>query len=203
MYALLDSGASNSLINETIYHQFTSNHNLNPEVAVELYDVQLRKLPTLGTTRVNFSFYTSVYNQELIVTNAISEQMILGIDAILKHGIIIDGKGKQISFPNNGNPTVNKLEILRTVKKPEESTEFNVMQLDTLMDNPTEIIEPPTPYNLGWENIGKPKGILRDSSLVGVKTITSEELLLFPIIIDSPSGSYPLVKQSARINLIN
>ena len=27
LYALLDSGASNSLINETIYHQFTSNHN--------------------------------------------------------------------------------------------------------------------------------------------------------------------------------
>jgi hypothetical protein len=62
----------------------------------DLYDVHYKKLNTLGKVTLPIQYGKSMLMQEFIITDGISEECILGWDAIRKHGFTIDGETNSI-----------------------------------------------------------------------------------------------------------
>ncbi len=62
----------------------------------DLYDVHNKKLNTLGKVTLPIRYGKSMLMQEFIITDGISEECILGWDAIRKHGFTIDGETNSI-----------------------------------------------------------------------------------------------------------
>lgn len=96
--ALVDSGAARSLISSKIINnmKFNSKIHISSEVAVNLFDVNNRPVRTLGTIGLTIELRTDSLFQEFIIAQDISEDCILGVDAIFGHGLIIDGVAKKI-----------------------------------------------------------------------------------------------------------
>ena len=63
MEALIDGGASLSLINENIYRRIASTNPLDLGIQVDLYNVELRKLLMLGTANSEVVFDNFNYGQ--------------------------------------------------------------------------------------------------------------------------------------------
>ena len=99
--ALIDSGASRSLIREDIYRSINVSSTIKPLKSIRLFDVQNRELNTLGVVYLPFLYDGKIYIHEFIVTNAIKEVAILGLDAIIKHKITIKGTGKKAIVVQN------------------------------------------------------------------------------------------------------
>ncbi len=59
--------------------------SLSPEVAVDLYDVNDRKLKTLGTARLEIIHGNDKLLQNFIITTGTAEQCILGLDGLKSH----------------------------------------------------------------------------------------------------------------------
>ena len=59
--------------------------SLSPEVAVDLYDVNDRKLKTLGTARLQIMHGNDKLIQSFIVTTGTPEQCIMGLDGLKQH----------------------------------------------------------------------------------------------------------------------
>ena len=144
--ALVDSGAARSLLREDIFRKLNITSKIKPLKSLKLFDVQQNELSTLGTVNVTFSIKGKKFLHEFIVTNAIIEEAILGLDAIIKHKIIIEGTGVEAivtqnvklnsDMNTNGLETVNALdnrnslvdEPHREISKSPISEEIIVLQ---------------------------------------------------------------------------
>ena len=96
--ALFDSGAARSLISEKVLELLKMDKStLSPMDGFELYDVNERKLRTLGRCRIVVKFGKGIFPQEFIVTTGnFSQLCILGMDAILQHKFVLDGRERVI-----------------------------------------------------------------------------------------------------------
>ena len=56
--------------------------SLSPEVEVDLYDVNDRKLKTLGTARLQIIHGSDKLIQNFIITTGVAEKCILGLDGL-------------------------------------------------------------------------------------------------------------------------
>ncbi|KZR96645.1 Uncharacterized protein APZ42_008901, partial [Daphnia magna] len=68
----------------------------------DLHDVGENKLHTLGKMTLPVGYGETILQQEFIVTNSVSEDCILGWDAIQKHGFQLDGERKSIYLARDG-----------------------------------------------------------------------------------------------------
>ncbi|KZS20625.1 Uncharacterized protein APZ42_012631 [Daphnia magna] len=93
---LFDSGAAKNLLNKNLFSALGGNVvNFSPEVAVELFDINNRRLKTLGTVTLQFQLVdeesTDLLVQSFIVVDGITENCVLGLDALYGHKFIFDG----------------------------------------------------------------------------------------------------------------
>jgi hypothetical protein len=76
------------------YHSFTT------EVSAELYDINNRRLRTQGTVTYKFKLaresHEDKLTQEFIIVDGISEEVVLGLDALYGHKFMFDGREQTI-----------------------------------------------------------------------------------------------------------
>jgi hypothetical protein len=99
--ALFDSGAGKSLIRTDLFQKLGRNVGIfTPEVAVELYDINNRRLSTRGTLSVSFQVVgeerPEQLTQSFIVVDNITESCVLGLDALYEHKFMFDGRERSI-----------------------------------------------------------------------------------------------------------
>lgn len=92
--ALLDSDAARSVISFQIFRLINNKCSLSitPTAAVSLFDVQGKQLDILGTCVISPTYGNDQIQQQVIITNAISEDLIFGMDAITRHGLVLNEK---------------------------------------------------------------------------------------------------------------
>ena len=84
--ALFDTGASKSIMNIDLFEKIDPKMtSLSPEVEVDLYDVNDRKLKTLGTARLQIIHGSDKLIQNFIITTGVAEKCILGLDGLKQH----------------------------------------------------------------------------------------------------------------------
>lgn len=99
--ALFDSGAGKSLISSNFYRKLGKDvGKFSPEVAVELFDINNRRLKTRGTITVCFQVVGESnpenLEQSFIVVDDIAESCVLGLDALYQHRFMFDGSERSI-----------------------------------------------------------------------------------------------------------
>jgi len=93
VWALVDTGAASSLINEDIYNSLKFKGQVRGSDDVELYDISNKKLKTSGRVTLKFKFgEIDNLEQDFVIIDDMKPSCILGMDAIEKHEFIIDGK---------------------------------------------------------------------------------------------------------------
>ena len=93
VWALVDTGAASSLINEDIYNSLKFKGQVRGSDDVELYDISNKKLKTSGRVTLKFKFGDiDNLEQDFVIIDDMKPSCILGMDAIEKHEFIIDGK---------------------------------------------------------------------------------------------------------------
>ena len=75
--ALIDSGASRSLIREDIYKRINVSSPIKPLRSLRLFDVQQNELSTMGVVNLVFSHNGNIFIHKFIITNAIREEAIV------------------------------------------------------------------------------------------------------------------------------
>ncbi len=94
---LLDSGAGRSLINTDVFNRIKNEIKYyNAEAPVDLYGVENTRLTTRGLITLEISVLGDNLLQDFIVVDGISEECILGLDALYEHKFIIDGSERKI-----------------------------------------------------------------------------------------------------------
>ncbi len=99
--ALFDSGAGRSLINSKIYAKVREGiESFSSDVGIELYDINNRRLSTKGTIGLRF-FLSDEKDQEpliqkFIIVDDITEDCVLGLDALYGHKFMFDGRERTI-----------------------------------------------------------------------------------------------------------
>ncbi len=101
MQALFDSGAGKSLIRSDLLTKLGRDiGRFTPEVAVELDDINNRRLSTRGTISVSFQVIDEErpkqLTQSFIVVDNITESCVLGLDALYEHKFMFDGRERSI-----------------------------------------------------------------------------------------------------------
>jgi hypothetical protein len=106
--ALVDSGAGRSLLREDIFRKISKREQLfSPNVPVDLYDVNNKQLNTIGVVKLEIVVLGDTLLQEFIVVKAITEDCILGLDALYGHSFIFDGRERivyRVKQPGQGLP---------------------------------------------------------------------------------------------------
>ncbi|KAI9557138.1 hypothetical protein GHT06_016945 [Daphnia sinensis] len=97
----------------------------------DLYDVGEKKLHTLGRVTLPVRYGESLLRQEFIITNGVSEDCILGWDAIQKHEFRLDGEAKSIYLARDeqGPLAISKVPdmAITTVKKTTSSRQTSMV----------------------------------------------------------------------------
>ncbi len=91
---LLDSGAGRSLINTDVFKRIKN--EIKYYNADDLYGVENTRLTTRGLITLEISVLGDNLLQNFIVVDGISEECILGLDALYEHKFIIDGSERKI-----------------------------------------------------------------------------------------------------------
>ncbi|KAI9549162.1 hypothetical protein GHT06_004912 [Daphnia sinensis] len=122
LQALFDTGASKSIIHERLFNKLPPRGQVVcSQLEFDLYDVGEKKLHTLGRVTLPVRYGESLLRQEFIITNGVSEDCILGWDAIQKHGFRLDGEAKSIYLARDeqGPLAISKVPdmVITTVKK--------------------------------------------------------------------------------------
>ena len=99
--ALFDSGAGKSLVNSSIFKKLGNIfESFTTEVAVDLFDINNRRLNTQGTVVYKFNLISEsspdTLVQSFIVVDDISEEIVLGLDALYEHQFMFDGRKQTI-----------------------------------------------------------------------------------------------------------
>ena len=83
---------------------------------VQLFDVHNQILNILGKISLPIKYGEDILNQEFIVTNGITEDCILGLDAVFQHEFVLDGRNKTLFLSRNSheNSTALQNESLAT-----------------------------------------------------------------------------------------
>ena len=119
--ALIDSGAARSLIREDVYRKLKITNKIQPLESIRLFDVQQRELNTLGIVKLTFIYDNKIFIHEFIVTDAIQEEVILGLDAIIKHKFNIKGTGEVVILTQNEREILNDaVKTINTIENVEE-----------------------------------------------------------------------------------
>jgi hypothetical protein len=93
----LDSGAGRSLISTEIFRKLKKGiKNFVAEAPVNLYGVDNTQLNTRGIVTLEIFILGDNLLQDFIVVDSISEDCILGLDALYEHKFVIDGSEKRI-----------------------------------------------------------------------------------------------------------
>ncbi|XP_045023720.1 uncharacterized protein LOC123468122, partial [Daphnia magna] len=122
LQALFDTGASKSIIHERLFKKLPPRGQvICSQLDFDLYDVGEKKLHTLGKVTLPVGYGESILQQEFIITNGISEDCILGWDAIQKHAFKLDGESKSIYLARDGQGSSSVFRVpemaVTTVKK--------------------------------------------------------------------------------------
>ncbi len=101
MQVLFDSGAGKLLIRSDLFKKLGRDiGRFTPEVAVELYDINNRRLSTRGTISVSFQVVGEEHPEQLtqsfIVVDNITESCVLGLDALYEHKFMFDRRERSI-----------------------------------------------------------------------------------------------------------
>jgi hypothetical protein len=99
--ALFESGAGKSLITTDLFQKLGRDVGIfTPEVAVELYDINNRRLSTRGTLSVSFQVVgeerPEQLTQSFIVVDNITESCVLGLHPLYEHKFMFDGRERSI-----------------------------------------------------------------------------------------------------------
>ena len=103
--ALFESGATRSLISYDLYDELlrksaTRIQHYTKHVAVNLFDVNSRRLNTRGTVTLQFRVSSETEHETLfqsfIIADGISEKCILGLDALYSHKFMFNGREQTI-----------------------------------------------------------------------------------------------------------
>ena len=70
--------------------------SISPNVAVDLFDVNDKKLKTLGTAKLKITHGDESFTQNFIITTGTSEPCILGLDGISSHGFCFNSRDQTI-----------------------------------------------------------------------------------------------------------
>ena len=167
LFALFDSGASRSLLNEEVYRELNLTNQMKPLESIRLYDVQQRELETLGIVDLTFYCENESFKQKFIVTNAIKEAAILGIDAIHKHNIIINGSNQEIILgaesynsiqsnePKENPITMNETTTIN-VKNPSNGNQQITISNSSIINSTKEIKQIPIQIKINSNSINEP-----------------------------------------------
>ena len=94
---MFDTGAARSILHEKIYYALPKEvRKTSGSIDVDLFDVHNKRLDTIGQITLPIQYGNHTLHQEVIITNGISEDCILGSDAIFQHGFIFDGQSRSI-----------------------------------------------------------------------------------------------------------
>jgi len=94
---LLDSGAGRSLIKTEVFNKIKNGIiKFTEETPVDLYGVENTRLYTRGLVTLQILILGDNLLQDFIVVDGISEDCILGLDALYEHKFIIDGSERTI-----------------------------------------------------------------------------------------------------------
>ena len=124
--ALFDSGAGKSLINSDLYRRLENGiERFSSEVSVELFDINNRRLTTRGTISLRFHLVGETDGepmvQEFIVVDNITEDCVLGLDALYGHKFMFDGRERTIyrlKEPNQLSPHEPVMIVAKKIKIP-------------------------------------------------------------------------------------
>ena len=95
--ALVDSGSGKSLLRADIFHKIRNQVKVfSQHVPVDLYDINSGKLKTVGIATLEINVVGDKLLQEFIIVHTITEDCILGIDALFMHSFIFDGRERTI-----------------------------------------------------------------------------------------------------------
>ena len=76
---------------------------------IQLFDVHNQILNILGKISLPIKYGEDVLYQEFIVTNGITEDCILGLDAVFQHEFVLDGRNKTLFFSRNTHENLKAL----------------------------------------------------------------------------------------------
>ena len=94
---LLDSGAGRSLIKTEVFKRLKEGvMKFTTDVPVDLYGVENTRLVTRGLVTLKVQVLGDNLLQDFIVVDSISEECILGLDALYEHKFVIDGSERRI-----------------------------------------------------------------------------------------------------------
>ena len=94
---LLDSGAGRSLIKTEVFNRLKEGiMKFTADVPVDLYGVENTRLVTRGLVTLKVQVLGDNLLQDFIVVDSISEECILGLDALYEHKFVIDGSERRI-----------------------------------------------------------------------------------------------------------
>ena len=158
--ALFDTGASKSIMNLELFEKIDPKRtSLSPEVAVDLYDVNDRKLKTLGTASLQIMHGNDKLIQSFIVTTGTPEQCIMGLDGLKKHNFCFNC-GENTIFRLRPTDTFGKngcvLSLEKSVTLPPNSS--SIFLLSTKEEESNEKIKENSVAESRTENWKKGKG---------------------------------------------
>ena len=104
--ALVDSGAGRSLISYNAFKVMPDEFVKLQPSTIKLVDVHGNPLEIHGKVELKVNFNNVEMPQDFIVTKGITEDIILGVDAIYKHGLVIHGKRKLVYIAKEEDETV-------------------------------------------------------------------------------------------------
>jgi hypothetical protein len=81
---------------------------ISPNVAVDLFDINDKKLKTLGTATLEIVHGDESFKQDFIITTGTSEPCILGMNGISHHGFCFNSRDQTI-FRNDQSQLAQRL----------------------------------------------------------------------------------------------
>lgn len=111
--ALVDSGATRSLITVELVRKLEVEQNQIGDCGILLEDINKKPIEVVGEVILELNFGDKKLKQSFIIVNGISDSCLIGADAIIRHGIIINGALLKVYMeePNENLRTQNRVKI--------------------------------------------------------------------------------------------
>nr|CAH0100139.1 unnamed protein product [Daphnia galeata] len=120
--ALFDTGAARSVMHSKLFQSLPSrSRGACSNLDFDLYDVHDKKFNTFGQVTLPIMYGETLLLQDFVISDGISEECILGWDAIRKHGFTIDGENQSIYLANEGSSQIKENHSMHSVCLPRTS----------------------------------------------------------------------------------
>lgn len=114
VHAFIDTGASISLISESLYNDLSDlkRRHLNTVASPSVYSVAGEPLDVLGSLNVSFSMSSMQLQHCFIVVRNIKHALILGWDFLIANNVVLDLSNSNLQMNGNSIPMLHREELI-------------------------------------------------------------------------------------------